>query len=78
MHSLALCVFTASQSIYSSSIVFSLRSHISTDIKSHTCCSDIYLQTGFIASNLSPRELCISVHLVFACVSPDVSVSILI
>lgn len=53
-HRLAWCVFTAAQSIYSISMALSLHNHISTDLKSHTCCNAIYLEAGFIASNLSP------------------------
>lgn len=64
-HSLAWCVFTATQSIYSKSMVLSLHNHISADLKSHTCCNAIYLGAGFIASNSSPGELCIS--LCFVC-----------
>ena len=65
--SLARCVFTAAaQSIYSVSMVLILHNHISADLKSHTCCSAIYLEAGFIASNLSPRELCTSLCFFFA------------
>lgn len=75
-----LCVcFTAAQSIYSISMVLSLHNHISTDLKSHTCCSAIYLEGGFIASNVSPRELRMALYL-FApiCVCVCACVSILI
>ncbi len=61
-HSLCWCVLTVTQFIFSISMVLSLHNHISADLKCHTCCSTIYLQAGFIVSNLSPWELCISVH----------------
>lgn len=35
--------------IYSVSMVLSLHNHISTDLKSHTCCTAIYLEAGIIA-----------------------------
>lgn len=46
-------------------MVLSLHNHISTDLKSHTCCSAICFEAGFTASNSSPRGLCISVCFVF-------------
>ena len=79
--SLACCIFTAARSIYSISMVLSLLNHISNDLKSHTCCRAIYLDAGFIASNLSLRELCIPLCFVFCvcmCISVCACVSIAI
>lgn len=75
-HHLAWCVFTAAQSIYSISMALSLHNHISTDLKNHTCCNAIYLEAGFIASNLSPGELCISVHFVCLCMCVSLCVCV--
>lgn len=41
--------------IYSVSMVLSLHNHISTDLKSHTCCTAIYLEAGIIAFNSPPH-----------------------
>lgn len=75
---LAWVVFPAERSISSTSMVPSLHNHIHTNLKSHTCCNTIYLETRFIASCLFPKELGIFVCFVFVCASLCEQVLVLI